>query len=76
MADFYHMKKLYSACGLLIRRKLYKVKKEAKWLELKKKAPELALTILEEFAEESGGHPCHHCRGYGHFAHTCPDDEW
>jgi hypothetical protein len=28
------------------------LKKEAKWLELKKNAPELAFSILEEFAEE------------------------
>jgi hypothetical protein len=47
-------------------------------VELKKKAPELALAILEGFAEESGGHPCHHCGGYGHFARTCDgdDDDW
>jgi hypothetical protein len=28
------------------------VKKEAKWLELKKRAPELAFAILEEIVEE------------------------
>jgi hypothetical protein len=28
------------------------VKKEAKWLELKKKSPELAFKLLEDFAED------------------------
>jgi uncharacterized membrane protein YgcG len=46
------MKALYSSCGLLIRRNLKMVKKEAKWLELKKRAPELAFGILEEIVEE------------------------
>jgi hypothetical protein len=31
------------------------VKKEAKWMELKKKAPELAIAILEDFTEDIGG---------------------
>jgi uncharacterized protein with ATP-grasp and redox domains len=52
MADLYQMKSLYSSCGQLIRRNLKILKKDAKWLELKKKASELAFTILEEFAEE------------------------
>jgi hypothetical protein len=51
MADLYQTKSLYSSSGQLIRRNLKMVKKEAKWMELKKKSPELALAILEEFAE-------------------------
>jgi hypothetical protein len=54
LADLYQMKALYSACGHLIRSNLNTVKKEAKWQELKKKSPELAFSILEEFAEERG----------------------
>jgi uncharacterized protein with ATP-grasp and redox domains len=53
MADLYQMKSLHSSCGKLIRRNLNTVKKDAKWLELKKKAPELAFSILEEFEEEN-----------------------
>jgi uncharacterized protein with ATP-grasp and redox domains len=52
MADLYQMKELYSSCGKLIRRNLKMVKKDAKWLELKKKSPELAFNILEEIVEE------------------------
>jgi hypothetical protein len=52
LADLYQMKALYSSCGLLIRRNLKMVKKWAKWLKLKKKAPELAFAILEEIVEE------------------------
>jgi hypothetical protein len=74
MANLCHMNALHSACGLLIRRNLHTVKKDAKWLELKKKSPELAFSILEGFAEESGGHPCHHCGGYGHYARNCHNE--
>jgi hypothetical protein len=52
MADLYQLKSLYSSCGQLIRRNLKNLKKDAKWVALKKKASELAFTILEEFAEE------------------------
>jgi hypothetical protein len=55
LADLYQIKSLHSACGQMIRRNLNTVKKEAKWQELKKKSPELAFSILEEFAEEVGG---------------------
>jgi hypothetical protein len=42
MADLYQMKELYSFCGPLIRRNLKMLSNNAKWLELKKKSPELA----------------------------------
>jgi hypothetical protein len=59
LADLYQIKALYSSCGQMIRRNLNTVKKEAKWLELKKRAPELAFSILEEFAEERGNNHGH-----------------
>jgi hypothetical protein len=52
IADLYQIKSLYASCGELIRCNLTMIKKEAKWLELKKKSPELAFAILEEFAED------------------------
>jgi hypothetical protein len=52
MADLYQIKSLYSSCGQLIRRNIKTVKKDAKWLELKKKTPELAFSILEQIVEE------------------------
>jgi hypothetical protein len=54
MANLYQIKSLYFSCVRMIRRNLNTMEKEAKWLELKKKAPELAFSILEEFAEERG----------------------
>jgi hypothetical protein len=62
MADFYQMKALYASCGQLIRRNLVKKEQarmlgwagQAKWLELKKKAPEFAFWILKEFADRKG----------------------
>jgi hypothetical protein len=53
LADLYHMKELFYSCVqmILIRRNLKILKKDAKWLELKKKSPEVAFSILEEFAE-------------------------
>jgi hypothetical protein len=53
MADLYQIKSLHSACGKLIRCNLEMVKKNAKWQALKKNSPELAFSILEEFADES-----------------------
>jgi hypothetical protein len=41
MAYLYQIQSLYSSCGQLIRRNLEIVKKDAKWLKLKK-SPELA----------------------------------
>jgi hypothetical protein len=55
MADLYQIHSLYASCGRLIRRNLNTVKEEAKWLELKKKAPELAFTILEDVDEFGNG---------------------
>jgi hypothetical protein len=52
LADLYQIKALFSSCGKLIRRNLKMLKKEAKWLDLKNKSPDLAFSILEEFAEE------------------------
>jgi hypothetical protein len=55
MADLYQINSLYSACGQLIQSNLKTVKKDAKWLELKKKAPELAFAILEDVEEFGNG---------------------
>jgi uncharacterized protein with ATP-grasp and redox domains len=55
MADLYQMNELHSVCGQLIGRKMKMVKKDAKWLELKKKAPELAFAILEDVDEFGNG---------------------
>jgi hypothetical protein len=55
MADLYQINSLYSACGQLIQSNLKTVKKEAKWLELKKRAPELAFAILEDVEEFGNG---------------------
>jgi hypothetical protein len=52
LADLYQIKALFSSCGKLIRRNLKMLKKEAKWPDLKNKSPDLAFSILEEFAEE------------------------
>jgi hypothetical protein len=54
LADLYQLKSLYSACDQLIRRNMKMVKKETKWLELKKKSPELAFSVLEKFVDEYG----------------------
>jgi hypothetical protein len=51
LADLYQMNSLLFASGKLIRRKLKMVKKDTKWLELKKTAPELAFSILEDVDE-------------------------
>jgi hypothetical protein len=59
LADLYQIKSLYSACGLLIRCNLKMVKKDEKWLELKKKAPELAFSIIEDVDECGNGNDVH-----------------
>jgi hypothetical protein len=51
IADLYQLKSLHSFCGQLIRRNLKMVRKDAKWLELKKTVPELAFSILEDVDE-------------------------
>jgi hypothetical protein len=51
MTDLYQLKSLYSSCGQLIQANLKTVKKEENWLELKRKAPELAFAILEDVDE-------------------------
>jgi hypothetical protein len=38
----------------MIQHNLKRVKKDAKWLELKKKSPELAFSILEKFVDTFG----------------------
>jgi hypothetical protein len=53
LADLYQINSLKSACGQLIRQNLSKVKTDAKWIQLKIASPQLALSILEEFADES-----------------------
>jgi hypothetical protein len=82
-ADLYQLKSLYSSCGRLIRRNFKILKKEAKWLELKKKSPELAFSILEEFAEEFENRQgnfvskCSDCGNpeiFGHM-HDCPNNK-
>jgi hypothetical protein len=52
MADLYQMKELYSACSQLIRRNLKTVKKDVKFLELNKKAPELASFLTSDDDDE------------------------
>jgi hypothetical protein len=54
MADLYQIQSLYSSCGPLILSNLKMLKKEAKWMELKKKSPELTIAILEQFVDEFG----------------------
>jgi hypothetical protein len=65
MAYLYQIQSLYSSCGQLIRRNLEIVKKDAKWMELKKKAPELALFLTsdddDEKTEEIDGLTSSHC---------------
>jgi hypothetical protein len=61
IADLYQIKSLYSSCNQLIQPNLKTVKKDAKWLELKKNAPELAFSILEEFVDESVRERSKHC---------------
>jgi hypothetical protein len=53
LADLYPMEELFYSCAqiLSIHHNLKILKKDAKWLELKKKSPGLAFSILEEFAE-------------------------
>jgi hypothetical protein len=55
LADLYQTKSLNSACGQLIQSNLKVVKQDAKWLELKKKSPELAFAILEDVDEFGNG---------------------
>jgi hypothetical protein len=52
LADLYRIGRLKYYCGKFMLQNLPTVKKSAKWIELKKKSPELAFYILEEFAEE------------------------
>jgi hypothetical protein len=56
MADLYQIKSLYFSCGQLMRRNLKMLKKDAKWLELKNKSPELAsfVTSAEDDDEKTG----------------------
>jgi hypothetical protein len=46
MADLYQMNSLYFSCDQLIRRNLKMLKNDTKWLELKKKSPELLASFL------------------------------
>jgi hypothetical protein len=55
LAELYQMKSLYSSCVQMIRRNLSMVETNAKWFELKTKSPELAFSVLEEFAEDIEG---------------------
>jgi hypothetical protein len=71
MADLYQMRSLYSSCGRLIRSNMRTVKEDAEWLELKKKAPKLVISILEEFSDDFVN--CYNCGNYGHFSLSCPD---
>jgi hypothetical protein len=52
LAELYQINSLKSACGQLIRQNLSRVKKDAKWIQLKMASPQLALSMLEEFADE------------------------
>jgi hypothetical protein len=52
LADLCQIDTLKSSCGQLIRRNLSVVKTNAKWTELKKKSPDLVISILEEFTDE------------------------
>jgi hypothetical protein len=55
MADLYQLKSLYIFCEKLMRRNLEIVKKDGKWMELKKKAPELALFLTSDDDDETTG---------------------
>jgi hypothetical protein len=79
LAELYQINSLYSSCGKLIGYNMKMVKKDAKWLELKTKSPELAISIFEEFGEQFENllqkSRCYVCGNYGHLEAEC-DYKW